>query len=129
MEPIAMAMKRRKLEWFRQKDIKQTTSEYLPKETVRRDMKAWRIREAGREKGTGLCNTCYPHTAVFYAETRPSVLWTGKTKCGRVLICLDGCGRVKKHCFLILMYHGLQYVGLLRALYRALYTSCYCHIM
>ena len=27
------------------------------------------------------------------------------------------------------MYHGLQYVGLLRVLYRALYTSCYCHIM
>ena len=34
--------------------------------------------------------------AVFYAETRPPVLWTGKTKCGRVLICLDGSGRVKK---------------------------------
>ena len=28
--------------------------------------------------------------SVFYAETRPPVLWTGKTKCGRVLICLDG---------------------------------------
>ena len=33
---------------------------------------------------------------VFYAETRPPVLWTGKTKCGRVLICVDGSGRVKK---------------------------------
>ena len=49
--------------------------------------------------------------AVFYAETRPPVLWTGKTKCGRVLICLDGSGRVKKNnnnnCFyfFILMYH------------------------
>ena len=63
--------------------------------------------------------------AVFYAETRPPVLWTGKTKCGRVLICVDGSGRVKK----ILMYHSLQYIGLLRALYRALYTSCYCHIL
>ena len=28
--------------------------------------------------------------AVSYAETRPPVLWTGKTKCGRVFICLDG---------------------------------------
>ena len=28
--------------------------------------------------------------AVFYAETRPPILWSGKTKCGRVLICLDG---------------------------------------
>ena len=27
--------------------------------------------------------------------------------------------------FLIITYHGLQYVGLL----RALYTSCYCHII
>ena len=26
----------------------------------------------------------------IYAETRPSVLWTGKTKCGLVFICLDG---------------------------------------
>ena len=26
----------------------------------------------------------------IYAETRPPVLWTGKTHCGRVLICLDG---------------------------------------
>ena len=26
----------------------------------------------------------------IYAETRPPVLWTGKTKCGRVFICLDG---------------------------------------
>ena len=25
----------------------------------------------------------------IYAETRPIVLWTGKTKCGRVFICLD----------------------------------------
>ena len=33
---------------------------------------------------------------VVYAETRPPVLWTGKTKCGRVLICVDGSGRVKK---------------------------------
>ena len=31
---------------------------------------------------------------MFYAETRPPVLWTGKTKCGRVLICLDGSGQV-----------------------------------
>ena len=31
---------------------------------------------------------------MFYAETRPPILWTGKTKCGRVLICLDRCGRV-----------------------------------
>ena len=30
----------------------------------------------------------------IYAERRPSVLWTGKTKCGRVVICLDGSGRV-----------------------------------
>ena len=37
-------------------------------------------------------NCCY--YPVFYAETRPSVLWTGKTKCGRVLICVDGSGRV-----------------------------------
>ena len=28
--------------------------------------------------------------AGIYAETRPPVLWTGKTHCGRVLICLDG---------------------------------------
>ena len=62
---------------------------------------------------------------VFYAETRQPIIRTGKTKCGRVFICLDGCGRVKKKkkIFLILMYHGLQNVGLL----RALYTSCYCH--
>ena len=57
----------------------------------------------------------------MYAETRPPVLWTGKPKCGRVFICLDS-GRVN---FFLnsYMYHGLQYVGLL----RALYTSCYCH--
>ena len=58
--------------------------------------------------------------AGMYAETRPPVLWTGKTKCGRVFICLDWY-----IFFLILMYHGLQYVGLL----RALYTSWYCHII
>ena len=28
--------------------------------------------------------------AGIYAETRPPVLWTGKTHCGRVIICLDG---------------------------------------
>ena len=62
----------------------------------------------------------------IYAETRPPVLWTGKTKCGRVLKLLLKCGRVKIFLFLLnLMYHGLQYVGLL----RALYTSCYCHII
>ena len=47
---------------------------------------------------------------------------------GRVKQNVDGCLLVwtgKK----ILMYHGLQYVGLLRALYRALYMSCYCHII
>ena len=43
--------------------------------------------------------------AVFYAETRPLVLWTGKTKCGRVLICVDGSERVKKK-MLILMYQS-----------------------
>ena len=46
--------------------------------------------------------------------------------------CLFLCGRVWTGNFfnsLILMYHGLQYVGLLRVLYRALYTSCYCHII
>ena len=26
----------------------------------------------------------------MYAETYPLVLWTGKTKCGRVFICVDG---------------------------------------
>ena len=26
----------------------------------------------------------------IFAETRPPVLWTGNTKCGRVSICLDG---------------------------------------
>ena len=71
----------------------------------------------------------YEH-AVFYAETRPPVLWTGKTKCGRVLICLDGSGRVKIYLFIFYSYVSrLQYVGLLRALHRALYTSCYCHII
>ena len=33
---------------------------------------------------------------VSYAETRPSVLWTGKTKCGQVFICLDGWTKKKK---------------------------------
>ena len=33
---------------------------------------------------------------MFYAETRPPVLWTGKTKCGQVLICVDGSGQVKR---------------------------------
>ena len=40
---------------------------------------------------------------------------------------VDGCLFVwtgKHFFFLILMYHGLQYVGLL----RALYTSGYCHV-
>ena len=31
-----------------------------------------------------------------YAETRPPILWTGKTKCGRVFICLDGWRTGKK---------------------------------
>ena len=35
--------------------------------------------------------------AVSYVETRPPVLWTGKTKCGRVFICLDGWRTVKKN--------------------------------
>ena len=48
----------------------------------------------------------------IYAETCPPVLWTGAY--------LSGCF---KNIYLILMYHGLHYVGLL----RALYTSCYCH--
>ena len=34
----------------------------------------------------------------IYAETRPPVLRTGKTHCGRVLICLDG---LKKQGFLV----------------------------
>ena len=37
--------------------------------------------------------------SVFYAETHPPVLWMGKTKCGRVLICVDGSGRVNKFFF------------------------------
>ena len=37
----------------------------------------------------------YPKLANYlssgmYADTRPPVLWTGKTDCGRVFICLDG---------------------------------------
>ena len=47
-------------------------------------------------------------------------MWTGAYLSGREFFFFF---------FLILMYHGLQYVGLLRALYRALYTSCYCHII
>ena len=43
-------------------------------------------------------------------------MWTGVYLSGLVNIYIF---------FLILMYHGLQYVGLL----RALYTSCYCHII
>ena len=34
--------------------------------------------------------------AVSYAEARPLVIWTGKTKCGRVSICLDGWRTGKK---------------------------------
>ena len=48
---------------------------------------------------------------MFYAETRPAVLWTGKIICGRVLIWVDGSGRV-----------SLQYVGLLRVLYNATFA-------
>ena len=61
---------------------------------------------------------------------------------GRVKHNLDGClfvcgrvwtGKKKKKFFFFFflksLYPGLQYVGLLRMLYRALYTSCYCHII
>ena len=60
----------------------------------------------------------------------PPVLWTGKTKCGRVFICLGRVficlGRVWTGKFFLkflCITHCLQNVGLL----RALYTSCYCH--
>ena len=47
-------------------------------------------------------------------------VWTGKKKKKKIFFFFNS---------LILIYHGLQYVGLLRVLYRALYTSCYCHII
>ena len=42
-------------------------------------------------------DTLVAEESVSYAETRPPVLWTGKTKCGRVLICLDGQWTGKKN--------------------------------
>ena len=47
---------------------------------------------------------------------------------GQVKQNVDGCifvwtGKKKNICFLILMYYGLQYVGLLRALY--MFFNCH----
>ena len=60
---------------------------------------------------------------------RPFMQRPVHTSYGRVKPNVDGClfaWTGKKNIFLkILMYHGLQNVGLL----RALYTSCYCHII
>ena len=56
---------------------------------------------------TNMAPTTSPRTAsvsVVYAETRPPVLWTGKTTCGRVLICVDGSGRVKFYFFILNSY-------------------------
>ena len=62
--------------------------------------------------------------AVFYAETRPPVLWTGKTKCGRVLIWLDGCGRVF---FLIFFYSYVSRSPVRRTAQSALQSAL--HVM
>ena len=94
--------------------------------------RVWRTfsSRSWRESETGV-TVIGDHQCFMQRPVHPSYKWMGKIKCGRVLICVDGSGRVKKKLFVvvILMYHSLQYVGLLRALYRALYTSCYCHII
>ena len=82
MEPIVMVMKRGRLEWFchvKRRDetenvravVEMKMEEKRPrggpklrwKDTVRRDLKAWNIREewaTDREQWKGLCKTCYP---------------------------------------------------------------------
>ena len=105
-----------------------------------------RVLEDEREKRHNLSKKY--HKAVKVVGNIDSALVTISMQCfmqrpvhpsyGRVKRNLDGClflcgrvwtGQKKKKKSLILMYHGLQYVGLLRVLYRALYTSCYCHII
>ena len=82
MEPIAMVMRRRRLELFGHVKRRDGTENIravvemkmegkrlrgilmLPwKDTVRRDLKAWNIREewaTNRERWKGLCSTRYP---------------------------------------------------------------------
>ena len=82
MEPIVMVMRRR-LEWFghvKRRDETEIIRAVVElkkegkrprgrpqlwwKETVRRDLKAWNIREEwaiDHERWKGLCKTCYPH--------------------------------------------------------------------
>ena len=82
VEPIAMVMRRRRLEWFGHikrrdgtEDIRAVAELKMDgkrprgrpklrwKDTVRRDLKAWNIREewvTDRERWKCLCKTCYP---------------------------------------------------------------------
>ena len=64
-----------------------STSSAFAAEPVRQNANGTYDIEANMESQHGL-------RSVFYAETRPPVLWTGKTQFGRVLICvwtgLDG---------------------------------------
>ena len=84
LDPMTMVMRRGMLEWFgnvKRRDATENTravvemkmEEKRPrgrptklrwKETVRRDLKAWNIREewaTDRERWKSLCKTCYPH--------------------------------------------------------------------
>ena len=82
VEPIAMFMRRRRLEWFGHVNGRDVTENIRAvaemkmerkgprgrpklrwKDTVRRGLKAWNIREewaTDRERWKGLCRTCYP---------------------------------------------------------------------
>ena len=82
VEPIAMVMTRRRLEWFGHVERRYATENIRAvvemkmegtrprgiqtlrlKDTVRRELKAWNIREewaTDRERWKGLCKTRYP---------------------------------------------------------------------
>ena len=56
-------------------------------------------------------------------------MWTGTYLCGRVWTGKKNLYIYIYYIYFLILCISLQYVGLLRALYRALYTSCYCHII
>ena len=79
VKPIAMVMRRRRVEWFGHVKRRDETGNIRAvvemkmegkrprgrpklrwKDTVRRDLKAWNIRATDRERWKGLCKTRYP---------------------------------------------------------------------